>query len=324
MKYLIFDCNYILNKNIFTLIKTNSLYGDFFKALDNNIQKYVSMADFDKIVLVSDSRKKSWRKRHFTEYKAHRTTDPTIDWEWIYASYQTWKEETVKNFGYTLLEADSVEGDDWISSLSYQISKSNGSAVIISSDKDMGQLLKWNNDGIIFQIEDTHGKERIYMPIGWQLYKQHLIDTDTGEDDPFMLTGKNEWLNFINTISNWTIVDTDPVQSLVTKLIKGDKSDNIESVYQKVIKDGKIQNIGDAGAEKIWQLYTESYGNNKQDCDEFYKNLANCVCQVNKLEKDKSEDIIKKLKWNRKLIELHHKWLPEDIKEKIIDQLEEI
>jgi len=321
-KYLIFDCNYILNKNIFTLIKTNSLYGDFFKALDNNIQKYVSMADFDKVILVSDSRRKSWRKRLHTEYKGQRTTDPTIDWEWIYQSYQIWKEESATNYGYTVLESDSIEGDDWISSLTYQVWKSNSSAVIISSDKDMGQLLKWSQNGIIFQIEDTHGKERVYMPHGWQLYKQSLQTTE--DDDPFQLDGKTEWQSFINTISHWSIVDTDPVQSLVTKLIKGDKSDNIESVYQKVIKDGKIQNIGDAGADKIWTLYTEQYGNDKSDSEQFYQNLAECVCKVNKLESDKRDGIIKKLKWNRQLIELHHKWLPDDIKERIVEQLEKI
>jgi hypothetical protein len=60
MKYnLIFDCNYLLYKNVFSLNKMKMLYGSLYDSLTNNINKYIDEFNFNNIFLVSDSNKKS-------------------------------------------------------------------------------------------------------------------------------------------------------------------------------------------------------------------------------------------------------------------------
>lgn len=145
MANLLFDTNYILYKNVFTLHKMNRLFGFFHESLDNNIAKYVAMNKWDNVYLVSDSNKKSWRKDFLDNYKGTRTKMEGIDWDWVFTEFVAWKEKMKEK--YPILQKDRVEGDDWIASIVLKTNKMGQSNVIITSDEDMPQLLDYKIDG---------------------------------------------------------------------------------------------------------------------------------------------------------------------------------
>lgn len=93
------------------------------------------------MVLVWDSKGKTTRHEIFTEYKATRQAPPS--------DLFTQKEhiiEFAKDIGLFQLAQPGIEADDLIASLTDWWTKNDGEVVIVSSDKDMGQLL---NDHVV-------------------------------------------------------------------------------------------------------------------------------------------------------------------------------
>lgn len=324
---LLLDCNYILYKNIFTLHKMNRLYGDFHTAMNNNIAKYVSMNKWENVFLVSDSNKKSWRKKYLDTYKGTRKKAEDIDFVWVFEQYDIWKDEMKKK--YNVVQGDHIEGDDWIAAIVHKSNKSGISNVIITSDEDMPQLLgyKINDDKswINMQIIDTTGKEKIYLPIGWQLWITEYDDNRSS--DPFNLDGGHEWLTFFNKITTqWHYEEINPMHRLFVKIIQGDKSDNINSIYERLTKTGKMMGIGKAGAETFWNFYKDNYKDYFSTKDpSFVPDIINCIERIYgvSLDDERVEIITTCIKCNIKLIELHYRHFPDWVVEQIIDELNE-
>lgn len=327
MANLIFDGNYILMKNVGSLHKMNRLYGDLWTSLNNNIAKYVSMAKWDSVFIVSDSRKKSWRKDFLDEYKGKRKPMEGVDWPWVFEQYALWKKEISEK--YNVIEHDHIEGDDWIATICYKANKKGQSNVIVSSDGDMPQLLGYKVNGdkswINLQINDHSGHEQVYLPVGWELWLKEYDDNRSA--DVFNLDNGYDWINFFNRITGqWQCQEINPKERLFVKLIQGDTSDNIKSVYEKLTTTGKIQGIGKAGAQKIWNFYKENYKdyfNTKEP--EFIKEIINCIERINNIEMSdvKKETVTSNLKRNIKLIELHYRHLPDWVVETVIEKLDE-
>lgn len=327
MANLIFDGNYILHKNVGTLHKMNRLYGDLWTCLDNNISKYVSMSKWDNIYIVSDSRKKSWRKDQLDEYKGKRKPLDGVDMVWVYEQYGLWKEE--KKLKYELFEKDRIEGDDWIASIILKSNKMGQSNVVISSDGDMPQLLGYKVDGdkswINIQINDHSGKEMVYVPLGWELWLNEYENNRS--NDIFNLDNGYEWLNFFKRVTGqWQYEEINPMQKLFVKLVEGDKSDNINSVYESLTTTGKIQGIGKAGALKIWNFYKENYKDYFSTKDaNLPEEIINCIERVkNVTMTDERKNIVRKnIKRNIGLIELHYRHFPDWVVDGIIEELNE-
>lgn len=327
MANLLFDTNYILYKNVFTLHKMNRLFGFFHESLDNNIAKYVAMNKWDNVYLVSDSNKKSWRKDFLDNYKGTRTKMEGIDWDWVFTEFVAWKEKMKEK--YPILQKDRVEGDDWIASIVLKTNKMGQSNVIITSDEDMPQLLDYKIDGeksfINMQIIDHTGQEKVYLPEGWQLWLKEFDDNRS--TDIFNLDNGYEWISFFNRVtSQWQYQEINPKQRLFTKIVMGDKSDNIRSIYEKLTTTGKIQGIGKAGAEKIWNFYKDNYKDyfNTKDKN-FIPDVINCIERVNdiKLTDEKRAIVYDNMQRNIKLIELHYRHFPDWVVEDIIEVLNE-
>ncbi len=117
---LVIDGNYILSKLVFTLHKHNLLFGGLHKALEVAINNYRKWYPFTNVYLVSDSKEKSWRKDYTENYKGKRKKDLDIDWNFVYATYDEFKQSIGSQM--IVLEAPKVEGDDWIS---YLVEKAN-------------------------------------------------------------------------------------------------------------------------------------------------------------------------------------------------------
>ena len=312
---IIFDLNYCMHKNAYTLNRLGTLYGDFYNAMTNNILKYTSMYRFDNVFIVSDSRQKSWRKQELDTYKAHRSKDESVDWEFVFKVYDEWKDDMKEK--YNVVCNDHVEGDDWVTSIILKTNKKGYSNVVISSDRDMTQLLNYkiNSDKkfINIQIDDINGKEQLFLPEGWELYLNDL--EENGNTDVFNLDNSYNWNSFIKKlIGQWKHTDINPKGVLFQKIISGDKSDNIKS-------------IGDVGAAKIWEFYKQNYAIHFDTANPIFPDeIINCIESVKDIELSDGvkEQTIHNIYQNIKLIELHYRHFPDFIVEKIINKLETI
>ncbi len=311
---LIIDGNYILSKLVFTLHKNNLLFGALETSLDNAIKSYRRLYPFTKIYLVSDTRGSSWRKKLLTEYKAQRKKDSEIDWDFVYSTYQ---EVKLKLKGIKVLEYSSIEGDDFISYLVNESNKNGQSTIIISNDHDIKQLLKFSIDPLYINImiNEMFNKQKVFLSENYRLFLSEIKKIDN--DDIFNLNDNREFIKLIDGfINKYDINEVNIIKSLLVKVISGDNSDNIPSIYQ-VTKNGKTRGIGSIGAEKIVEEYIKEFGEIILNDPDLYENIADLVCEKKKAPKTEINNITNRISENMQLIDLRLESLPKEIVEKI-------
>jgi len=101
---------------------------------------------YGKMVICKDS-KNNWRKKYFEQYKAKRKENREADgkdWVTIFNYFETIVNEIKENLPFIVLEINELEADDLIALCSKNL-KDNEEHIILSSDKDMMQLLKLPN-----------------------------------------------------------------------------------------------------------------------------------------------------------------------------------
>lgn len=312
---LIIDGNFLLSKNTFTLHKNNLLFGSLYKSLENSISNYKKWYPFANVYLVSDSKEKSWRKQLTQNYKATRKKDSDIDWTFVYNTYGEFKESlkgTVK-----VLEAPHVEGDDWISFLINRANTDGRSCIIVSNDHDIKQIVKYSIEPLFINImsNEMWNREKLFLPKNYQIFLNKI--SKLPNDDIFNLNDNSDFLGLLNRfISKYEIDEINPVESLIVKIISGDVSDNIGSVWSQT-KGGKKRGIGAKGAKSIYDQYISEFGEvNLQDPD-LYENIADLICEKKKLSKTQIDTIVENIKGNMKLIDLRLGNLPFEILSKM-------
>ena len=312
---LIIDGNYILSKNTFTLHKNNLLFGALHKSLEVTINNYRKWYPFANVYLVSDSKEKSWRKQLTTSYKATRKKDSDIDWNFVYGAYGEFK-ESLKGF-VKVLEAPHVEGDDWISYLVTKANKEGRSTIIVSNDYDIKQIVSYGIDPLFVNImtNEMYNKEKLFLPKNYQIFLNKVSKLPS--DDIFNLNDNSDFLGLMNKfMSKYEIHEINPVESLMVKIISGDVSDNIGSVWS-VIKNGKKRGIGGKGAQAIYNEYILEFGEVNLSDPDLYENIADLICEKKKLSKTQIEPIVENIKGNMKLIDLRLHNLPIEILQKM-------
>ena len=311
---LIIDGNYILSKLVFTLHKNNLLFGALHKSLENTINNYRKWYPFANIYLVSDSKEKSWRKQLTNDYKSTRKKDTDIDWNFVYQAYGEFKESVV---GCKILEAPNVEGDDWISFLVTRANENKRSTIIVSNDYDIKQIVSYSLEPLYINImsNEMFNKEKLFLPKNYQIFLNRV--SKLPNDDIFELNDNTEFIALMNRfITKYELNEIDPIESLIIKIISGDQSDNISSVWN-VTKNGKTRGIGAKGAKGIYDNYIAEFGEISLSDPDLLENIADLICEKKKLSKSKIEDIVENIKGNFKLIDLRLHNLPEEIIDKM-------
>jgi 5'-3' exonuclease len=319
---LIIDGNYILSKLAFTLHKNNLLFGALHQALDNTIKNYRKWYPFSNIYLVSDSKEKSWRKQIISEYKATRKKDSDIDWGFVYDTYSEFKEEMKKTI--KVLEAPHIEGDDWISFLVEKSNREERSTIIVSNDYDIKQIVKFSLEPLYINImtNEMYNKQKLFLPKNYQLFLNKV--NSLPNNDIFNLNDNTEFISFVgNFIDKYEVNEIDSTESLIIKIISGDVSDNIDSVWSQV-KSGKKRGIGSKGAKTIYDTYITEFGELSLEDPDLYENIADLICEKKKLSKTKIDSIVDNIKSNMKLIDLRINNLPTDIVDKMYNVYDKI
>jgi len=311
---LIIDGNYILSRLVFTLHKNNLLYGALYNSLENTINNYKKWYPFTNVYLVSDSKEKSWRKQLLTDYKSQRKKDSEIDWGFVYKTYDEFKSRLN---GVKILEAPTIEGDDWISFLISESNKLNQSNVIVSNDHDIKQLLSFNLDPlwINFMTNEMYNQEKLFLPKNYQLFIDKV--NKLPNDDIFNLNDNSDFLRLFNRFtSKYQLNEIDCLESLMIKVISGDVSDNIQSVFQ-VTKNGKTRGIGSKGAHSIYEEYHNEFGDPSLTDPDFFENIADIICEKKKVSKSNITRIVDRIKQNMILVDLRVETLPQEIVDKM-------
>jgi 5'-3' exonuclease len=312
---LVIDGNYILSRLVFTLHKNNLLFGALHKSLENAINNYRKWYPFANVYLVSDSKEKSWRKQLTKSYKANRKKDNDIDWTFVYNAYDEFKQSMSQIV--TILEAPTVEGDDWISFLVTKANNEGRSTIIVSNDHDIKQIVGYSLNPLYINImsNEMYNKEKLFMPKNYQIFISKVKELPN--DDIFNLNDNSDYLGLLDRfLKKYEIIEIDPMESLVVKIISGDQSDNIGSVWSQV-KNGKKRGIGNKGAKGIYDTYILEFGEVNLEDPDLYENIADLICEKKKLSKTQIETIVENINSNVKLIDLRLENLPDEIIEKM-------
>ena len=312
---LIIDGNYILSKNTFTLHKNNLLFGALHKSLENTINNYRKWYPFANVYLVSDSKEKSWRKQLTTTYKSTRKKDSDIDWNFVYTAYGEFK-DSIKGL-VKVLEAPHVEGDDWISFLTTKANNEGRSTIIVSNDYDIKQIVTYGINPLYINImtNEMYNREKLFLPKNYQIFLNKV--SKLPDSDIFNLNDNTDFMGLLDRfMKKYEVNEIDPVESLMVKIISGDQSDNISSVWQQT-KNGKTRGIGSKGAQGIYDEYLMEFGEINLKDPDLFENIADLICEKKKLSKTQIEKIVENINFNSKLIDLRLHNLPVEIIDKM-------
>ena len=316
---LIVDGNYMLYRSVFLLYRLKTLYGDLETLLLNDYNNMTNDYPFAIIYFISDS-KKSWRKMLYADYKAGRKKDDNIDWDFVFDTFDKFKENIKSRHNCLTYQIDPFEGDDIIAHIVNESNKQGTSNFIISNDGDLHQLLKFSIPDNYINVMYNHkfNDDKIYVPENYQIFLNHL---ENMEVSIFDLTDDNDFVNFFEKIKQKSkVVPVNGEESYFKKIVAGDDGDNILSVV-KFTKE--IRGIGTAGSDVVWHMYKEKYPMIIDfDSDIFIERLTEIlgIYRKNK-EVDFKSKVIENIKKSRTITRLDARYLPKGLYENLLENI---
>jgi hypothetical protein len=150
--------------------------------------------EYGELVIACDHTS-NWRKEIFPYYKANRAKnrgESPFDWKAIYEAFDTVREELKENFPYRVIRVEGAEGDDIIGTLCEEFGTDVGLVIgekilIISGDKDFGQLQKFDN---VAQWDPVQKREIVVNDPTKQLCEL-IFRGDQGDGVPNILSDDN-------------------------------------------------------------------------------------------------------------------------------------
>lgn len=145
---------------------------------------------YGQVVLCCDGFQ-SWRKKVFPYYKASRKSGrdaSSLDWGMILSTMNKLIEEFMENLTYPVIRVSDAEGDDCIAILA---KTQDGPHVVISNDKDFGQLLKIPD----LKQYRPRMEEELKVPDADRYLKELIIRGDAGDGVPNILSDDDTFVN---------------------------------------------------------------------------------------------------------------------------------
>lgn len=218
MSYMLIDLNQVLIANLMQhlnhVAKSDQISEDLVRHMSiNTIRANVKQfkAKYPNVILCCDNRK-YWRRDFFPFYKSQRKHDREAsgyDWGMIFDTLNKIRDELKEFFPYKVIDVDGAEADDVIAVLTARLAP-HGGVLILSSDKDFGQLQKYPN---VTQYSPIL-KRFIKIDNPKMFIKEHIIRGDRGDGIPNFLSADNtfaagERQKVINSkrLQEWLIQD---------------------------------------------------------------------------------------------------------------------
>jgi DNA polymerase-1 len=127
---------------------TGAVY-QFTRMILNLVDKALADKAVDYLAVVFDKAERTFRNEIYPEYKAHRPDAP----EELVPQFPMVREAT-RAMGLPCLELDDYEADDIIASYAVAASKAGIAVTVVSSDKDLMQLVGASADGVKIEMYD--------------------------------------------------------------------------------------------------------------------------------------------------------------------------
>ena len=166
----------------------------------NSIRLYKQKfsAEYGELIIACDD-KDYWRKSLFPYYKAHRKEDrakSTHDWNRIFEVLNKIRDEIRDNFPYKVIQVEHAEADDIIGVLVSSVGKylkndEDERVLILSGDKDFGQLQKYIN---VDQFSPVL-KKWIKINDPRRFLREHIMRGDRGDGIPNFLSNDSCIIN---------------------------------------------------------------------------------------------------------------------------------
>lgn len=277
------------------------------------------------VVFIKDSH--SWRKDLLLqqEYKGNRKkVQEDIDKNGFNTVINNFS-DTLNSLGIKVSQAERSEGDDLIYAWSEYLFNEGKSSLILSTDRDLNQLVKCVNDVHIIQYGPVNNKlwvseasdREIKKLSNRQVTQENLFNeyfTISIENDPFE--------RFVEGV-NVEVVDPEKVRFM--KIVGGDTSDNIYPVYYKpATETSRAKGLGEKTVEKIYNQFKEKLGcefdyhiYNQEDTIKMLCNVIYDVAKIND-ENFTRRMLFENIKTNTSLVSLTIESIPEDV----IDNME--
>ena len=195
MSYMLVDLNQVLISNLMQhlkmITKQHEMSEDLIRHMCiNTIRASVKQfkSKYPNVVLCCDN-KHYWRKDYFPFYKSQRKHDREasgLDWGLIFDTLNKIRDEMKVYFPYKVLDVESAEADDVIAVLTARLSP-NSNILILSSDKDFGQLQKYPN---VTQYSPIL-KRFIKIDNPQTFIREHILKGDRGDGIPNFLSADN-------------------------------------------------------------------------------------------------------------------------------------
>ena len=275
------------------------------------------------VVFVRDSH--SWRKDLLLqqEYKGNRKKiQDDIDkngFNTITGNFV----ETLKSIGVKVSCVERSEGDDLIYAWSEYLFNEGKSSLLLSTDRDLNQLVKCVNDVHIIQYSPVNNK--LWVSAGSnekikKLNEKKDVSQENLFGEYFSVSIENDpFERFVET-TNIEVVDPEKVRFM--KIVGGDTSDNIFPVYYKpATETTRAKGLGPKTVDKIYNQFKEKLG-----CEFDYhiygqedtiKLLCNVIYDVAKINDEEftRRMLFENIKTNTSLVSLTNESIPEDVRE---------
>lgn len=195
MSYMLIDLNQVLISNLMQhlkqITKSHEMSEDLIRhmainTIRSNVKQFKSK--YPNVILCCDN-KHYWRKDYFPFYKSQRKVDREasgLDWSMIFDTLNRLRDEMKTHFPYKVLDVDGAEADDVIAVLTARLAPSSN-VLILSSDKDFGQLQKYPNVAQYSPIL----KRFIKIDDPKSFIREHVLRGDRGDGIPNFLSADN-------------------------------------------------------------------------------------------------------------------------------------
>lgn len=279
-----------------------------------------------RIVLCIDSR--SFRKDIEIEenegYKSGRVKTDDVDWTSFYELYDRFA-EAVKTMGGTVLRIPAAEADDLIFLSTQYLLERGESCVIVSSDKDLKQLVRKHKSE--YCVQYSTAAEKLYVPHDFE---------ESPEESLFSVTETS--YDLILHFAKKKSVQIERINAqaeALAKVLTGDKGDDVppvhfrEDIFKSGLKKGQVRQIkfnATGAAQVIGEIYNpfskDTMCGNIWEDEALQESVAGMILRINQGtdNKDNRALTMAKLKRNLRLVWLDQRIIPQSI----LDEFEQV
>lgn len=300
----------------------------FVSKLEQNINSVLRDMEpiVDRCVITLDSQ--SWRKEidSDVDYKGTRHQEDTIDWD-AFSECMHKFVDGLDRYNITVSKTKMAEADDLIFYWSHLLNNKGIPVIIYSSDKDMLQIV-----GVTDKKTDTllysDVTKKIYVPVGFEKIAKNdgaSVYETFAAGGSYDIYDRFAHLKVLVNKRKLEMIEVDSDRFRFVKVITGDKSDNISSIYSYE-KNGRTFNVTEAKAEKILEDFTSKVGALNSEylyVDDTIGVLAESCSSVLKLEGE-NENIAKNIRRNVKYMMLSLNAIPAEVSENMLSDIREL